>query len=70
MSGKRALRTGRPVRQRAETEALRATAYFTAGRMDVAQKSPDADKAKKWLKDGAQPSETVARLFKSAGISR
>ena len=30
----------------------------------------DADKAKKWLKDGAQPSETVARLFKSAGISR
>ena len=32
---------------KARVEALRATAYFTAGRMDVAAKSPDADKAKK-----------------------
>ena len=24
--------------------------------------------AKKWLKNGAQPTETVARLFKNAGI--
>ena len=30
----------------------------------------DAEKAKKWLSQGAQPSETVARLFKSAGIKR
>ena len=28
----------------------------------------DADKAKKWLAQGAQPSETVARLFRTAGI--
>jgi small subunit ribosomal protein S16 len=28
----------------------------------------DAEKAKKWLAQGAQPSETVARLFRSAGI--
>lgn len=25
--------------------------------------------AKKWLSDGAQPTETVARLFKNAGIA-
>ncbi len=28
----------------------------------------DAEKAKKWLSQGAQPSETVARLFRQAGI--
>jgi small subunit ribosomal protein S16 len=28
----------------------------------------DADKAKEWLAKGAQPSDTVARLFKRAGI--
>jgi small subunit ribosomal protein S16 len=28
----------------------------------------DADKAKAWLAKGAKPSETVERLFKSAGI--
>ena len=28
----------------------------------------DADKAKKWLADGAQPSETVKKLFKTSGI--
>ncbi len=28
----------------------------------------DADKAKEWLAKGAQPSDTVARLFKQAGI--
>jgi small subunit ribosomal protein S16 len=28
----------------------------------------DADKAKKWLAQGAQPSDTVARLFRSTGI--
>jgi acyl-CoA dehydrogenase len=32
---------------KARVEALRATAYFTAGRMDVAAKSPDAAAAKK-----------------------
>ena len=28
----------------------------------------DADKAKEWLAKGAQPSDTVVRLFKNAGI--
>jgi small subunit ribosomal protein S16 len=28
----------------------------------------DTDKAAKWLKQGAQPSDTVARLFRQAGI--
>ena len=28
----------------------------------------DADKAKQWLAQGAQPSDTVARLFRNAGI--
>ncbi len=28
----------------------------------------DADKASKWLSQGAQPSETVARLFRQVGI--
>jgi small subunit ribosomal protein S16 len=28
----------------------------------------DADKAKAWLAKGAQPSDTVARLFRNAGI--
>jgi len=28
----------------------------------------DQEKAEKWLKTGAQPTETVKRLFKEAGI--
>ncbi|TAH59443.1 MAG: 30S ribosomal protein S16 [Gottschalkiaceae bacterium] len=28
----------------------------------------DAEKAEKWLKDGAQPSDTVKSLFKKVGI--
>ena len=28
----------------------------------------DADKAKAWLAKGAQPSDTVTRLFRNAGI--
>lgn len=28
----------------------------------------DVEKAQKWLKDGAQPTDTVKRLFNSAGI--
>ena len=30
----------------------------------------DEEKAKKWLANGAQPSETVAKLLKIKGISR
>ena len=28
----------------------------------------DEDEAKKWLSNGAQPTETVSKLFKQAGI--
>ena len=28
----------------------------------------DEDRAGKWLKDGAQPSDTVLRMFKNSGI--
>ncbi|MCR5655330.1 MAG: 30S ribosomal protein S16 [Lachnospiraceae bacterium] len=30
----------------------------------------DEEKAKKWLADGAQPTEVVARIFKNAGIEK
>ena len=30
----------------------------------------DEEKAKKWLGDGAQPTETVAKLLKIAGIEK
>ncbi len=30
--------------------------------------SIDEEKAKRWLAQGAQPSDTVARLFRNAGI--
>lgn len=30
----------------------------------------DEEAAKKWLGTGAQPTDTVARLFKTAGISK
>ena len=30
----------------------------------------DAEKAKKWLQNGAQPTETVATLLKQAGIEK
>lgn len=29
----------------------------------------DTEKAKKWIADGAQPTATIARLFKQAGIT-
>lgn len=37
-------------------------------RMDPAEVVIDAEKAKKWLAQGAQPSDTVSRLFRTAGI--
>jgi small subunit ribosomal protein S16 len=30
----------------------------------------DEENAKKWLGNGAKPTETVARLFKNAGLSK
>jgi small subunit ribosomal protein S16 len=37
-------------------------------RTDPIELNIDADKASAWLAKGAQPSDTVARLFRSAGI--
>jgi len=37
-------------------------------RTDPVEVSIDAERAKKWLAQGAQPSETVARLMRSTGI--
>jgi small subunit ribosomal protein S16 len=37
-------------------------------RTDPIEVSIDADKAKSWLAKGAQPSDTVLRLFRNAGI--
>ena len=37
-------------------------------RMDPAEIVIDAEKAKSWLARGATPSDTVTRLFRSAGI--
>lgn len=37
-------------------------------RVDPVEFSVDADKAKAWLAKGAQPSDTVLRLFRQAGI--
>jgi small subunit ribosomal protein S16 len=35
---------------------------------DPAAFNVDADAAKKWISNGAQPTQTVANLFKKAGI--
>ncbi|HEY4633458.1 MAG TPA: 30S ribosomal protein S16 [Candidatus Limnocylindrales bacterium] len=37
-------------------------------RTDPVEFTVDAEKAKAWLAKGAQPSDTVVRLFKQAGI--
>jgi small subunit ribosomal protein S16 len=37
-------------------------------RTDPIELSIDAEKAKAWLAKGAQPSDTVSRLFRNAGI--
>jgi small subunit ribosomal protein S16 len=37
-------------------------------RTEPVEVSIDADKAKQWLAKGAQPSDTVARLFRQQGI--
>jgi len=37
-------------------------------RTDPVEVAIDADKAKKWLAQGAKPSQTVERLFRSTGI--
>jgi small subunit ribosomal protein S16 len=38
-------------------------------RTDPIELSIDAEKARQWLAKGATPSDTVARLFRNAGIT-
>ena len=35
---------------------------------EPAEVTVDAEAAKKWISNGAKPTETVARLFKQAGV--
>ena len=37
---------------------------------DPSEYNVDAEAAKKWLANGAQPTETVAKIFKLAGIEK
>ena len=37
---------------------------------DPSEYHVDEDLAKKWLANGAQPTDTVARIFKNAGIEK
>ncbi len=38
--------------------------------IEPAEVKIDEEGAKKWIANGAKPTETVARLFKNAGISK
>ena len=40
------------------------------GTYDPSEYHVDAELAKKWLSTGAQPTETVNRIFKAAGIEK
>jgi small subunit ribosomal protein S16 len=53
----RSARDGRSIARSATTPAQRAI-----------ELSIDAEKASRWLAKGAKPTETVARLFRRAGI--
>ena len=37
---------------------------------DPAEVKIDAEKVTKWIENGAQPTETVARIFKTTGITK
>ena len=41
-----------------------------ASMIEILESPDDAEAAKKWLNNGAQPTETVAKLFKQAGIEK
>ena len=62
-----------PARRRRPRSARDGRAIDTIGhynpRTDPIELQIDEAKAKHWLSEGAQPSDTVKRLFKNAGIT-
>ena len=55
-----------PTRAARDSRAIDTIGHYNP-RTEPIELNVDADKAKEWLAKGAQPSDTVARLFK-AGI--
>ena len=53
----------KPVRQKRERAGIRE--YFRGIKTEV---KIDAEAAKKWLENGAQPTETVRALLKKTGV--
>ena len=54
-------------RSASDSRAIETLGHYNP-RSEPIEFNVDADKAKAWLAQGAQPSETVVRLFKQAGI--
>jgi small subunit ribosomal protein S16 len=54
-------------RKARDSRAIETIGHYNP-RTEPVEVSIDADKAKAWLAKGAKPSETVERLFKTAGI--
>jgi small subunit ribosomal protein S16 len=50
-----------------DSKAIETIGHYNP-RTEPIELTVDADKAKAWLAKGAQPSDTVERLFKQAGI--
>ena len=50
-----------------DSRAIETLGHFNP-RTEPIEFTVDADKAKAWLAKGAQPSDTVVRLFRQAGI--
>jgi ribosomal protein S16 len=53
--------------ERRDSRSIETIGHYNP-RMDPVEFQVDADKAKAWLAKGAQPSDTVLRLFRQAGI--
>ena len=54
-------------RRARDSRAIETIGHYNP-RTEPIELNVDADRAKEWLAKGAQPSDTVVRLFKQAGI--
>ncbi len=50
-----------------DSKAIETLGHYNP-RMNPVEFAVDADKVKKWLAQGAQPSDTVSRLLQNAGV--